>query len=366
MRQVELVVHGLLTPENGIGRYAAEIYRRLQAQIDIRLSEPLYPPFAGRFPLLTHFPRGLKDYRAGSIVHFTQIMGCAQMLWHPLRPAIATVHDLGALVCREDELLFDRLGRWALDLSLSGLKRMDRLVADSHFTARGLIDVLGVPHSRVRVVHLGVEGDQFHSLPGARGLIAQKYDVPPAKDTYNLLYVGNEQPRKNLGVLLEALARLKARGIPFRLIKVGGAGGDRWRARFLAHASRMGIEDQILLVGRVPEADLPAFYSAADLYVTSSLLEGFGLPVLEAMACAVPVVCSRAGSLPEIAEDVALLVDPRDPHALAAAIDRVLDDDVLRREMGARDVNRARQFPWEKSAENLLQIYREFGEDLDG
>jgi glycosyltransferase involved in cell wall biosynthesis len=293
-------------------------------------------------------------------------MGCAQMLWRPLRPAIATVHDLGALVCREDQLLFDRLGRWILDLNLSGLKRMDRLVADSHFTARGLIDVLDVPHSRVRVVHLGVDGGQFHPVPDARGLVTLKYNVPTARNTYNLLYVGNEQPRKNLGVLLEALACLKARGVPFRLIKVGGAGGDRWRAQFLAGARRLGVEDQVLLVGRVPEADLPAFYSAADLYVTSSLLEGFGLPVLEAMACGAPVVCSRAGSLPEIAEDVALFVDPRDPHALAAAIDRVLNDGALRREMGVRGITRARQFPWEKSVDKILQTYRELDGALDG
>jgi glycosyltransferase involved in cell wall biosynthesis len=363
MMQVELVVHDSLSAESGIGRYAAEIYRRLQGQVDIRLSEPLYPPFADRFTLLRHFPRGLEAHRAGSIVHFTRIMGCAQMLWRPLRPAIATVHDLGVLMCQEDKLLFDRLGRWTLDLNLSGLKRIDCLVADSHFTGRGLIDVLGVPQDRVRVVHLGVDRDHFRPLAGASGLLAQKYNVPPAANTRNLLYVGNEQPRKNLGVLLEALARLKTRGVSWRLIKVGSAGGDRWRAHFLAQVRRLGVEDQVLFVGRVPEADLPAFYSAADLYVTSSLLEGFGLPVLEAMACGAPVVCSRAGSLPEIAEGVALLIDPRDPDALAAAIARVLSDGALRQGMADRGVARARAFPWEESVAKLFQIYREFGGD---
>ena len=360
--QVELVAHNPAHSVSGIGRYVRELHHRLSDRISVRLVTPIDPPLARRFTFLHQFPLGLRGHRPGSIVHFTQIMGCSQMLWHPVHPAVATVHDLGVLVCKEDEALFNRFDRLILDLQLAGLKRMDHFVADSAFTRRCLIEALGIAEQRIHVIHLGVDREHFRPVPEARTRIAERYNMQSTRHTHDLLYVGNEQPRKNLGMLLSALAKLKSQGHHLRLIKVGKASGERWRKRFLADVRRLHLNEDVVVVDRVPESDLPLFYNAADLYVSSSLLEGFGLPALEAMACGTPVVCSDASSLPEIVGDAAVLIDPRDPNSLAAAIAGVLDSAPLRRRMRERGLTQAARFTWEQSADRLVQVYNSTAE----
>jgi len=356
--QVELVMHNPLHSVSGIGRYVRELYRHLSDRIPVRLVTPIDPPLASRFTFLHQLPLGLRGHRPSSIVHFTQIMGCSQMLWHPVHPAVATVHDLGVLVCKEDEVLFNRFDRWMLDLQLAGLKRMDRFVADSTFTRRCLIEALGIPEQRIHVIHLGVDREHFRPVAQARTRIAERYNIWLTSHTHNLLYVGSEQPRKNLGVLLSALAKLKSQGYHLRLIKVGRAGGERWRERFLADVQRFQLNGDVVVVNNVPEPDLPLFYNAVDLYVNSSLLEGFGLPILEAMSCGTPVICSNAGSLPEIVGDVAVLINPRDPDSLVTAIAAVLDDPAFRESMRRRGLAQSASFTWEKSIDKLIEVYR--------
>jgi len=358
MMQVDLVANVPLGSVSGIGRYLRELHAHLQDRIPVRVVTPIDPPMTRFFPPLHYFPLGLRGHGPGSIVHFTQIMGCSLMLWRPVRPAVATVHDLGVLVCPEDELLFNRFDRWLLDVQLAGLRRMDRFVAVSEFTRRSLVESLGIPEERVHVVYSGVRREQFRPVTKSRALLAERHGVPLLADTRDLLYVGNEQPRKNLRVLLSALAKLKAQGHRLRLIKVGGAGGERWRQRFLEDMRALQVDGDVLIVDFVSETDLALFYCAADLYVTPSLLEGFGLPVLEAMACGTPVVCSNAGALPEVVGDAGRMVDPRDPHSLASMIASVLDDSALRRGMIASGMVQAAKFTWENSAEQLVQVYR--------
>ncbi|MGB9880037.1 MAG: glycosyltransferase family 4 protein, partial [Anaerolineae bacterium] len=119
------------------------------------------------------------------------------------------------------------------------------------------------------------------------------------------------------------------------------------------------IADRVVFTGYVPDEDLPALYSGADLFVFPSLYEGFGLPPLEAMACGTPVVCSKASSLPEVVGDAALMVDPYDVEALAEAMHRVLSDAVLREELRGKGLARAQQFTWEKAARETLAVYEE-------
>jgi glycosyltransferase involved in cell wall biosynthesis len=119
------------------------------------------------------------------------------------------------------------------------------------------------------------------------------------------------------------------------------------------------LGEHIIFTGHVDEDDLLALYQSADVFAYPSLYEGFGLPLLEAMACGVPVVCSNRASLPEVAGDAALLVDPTDEPAIAAALVRALHDDDLRREMVAKGLRRAREFTWDRAARNLLSVYRE-------
>ena len=122
--RVELVAHNPLQAVSGIGRYVRELYSHLAPLIPVQICTPIDPPLTGHFSFLHHLPLGVHNHHLGSIVHFTQIMGCAQMLWRPARPAVATVHDLGVLVCKEDEVLLNRFDRRILDLQIAGLRRI--------------------------------------------------------------------------------------------------------------------------------------------------------------------------------------------------------------------------------------------------
>ena len=124
------------------------------------------------------------------------------------------------------------------------------------------------------------------------------------------------------------------------------------------------MENVVRFLGPVPEADLPALYAGAAVFVFPSLYEGFGLPVLEAMACGTPVITSNTSSLPEVVGEAGILIDPRDVRALAEAVERVLADERLRAELRAKGVERARQFTWEKTARETLAVYRSVREEV--
>ena len=163
------------------------------------------------------------------------------------------------------------------------------------------------------------------------------------------------EERKNLRRLLEACELLWRAGEHRPLVVVG--------ARLRKHGginetlTRPGLERRVVFTGYVPEADLPALYSAADLFVFPSLYEGFGLPPLEAMACGTPVVCSNSSSLPEVVGDAAVTVDPYDVEALAQAMHRVLSDANLRDELRAKGLARTAQFTWERTARETWRVY---------
>jgi glycosyltransferase involved in cell wall biosynthesis len=143
-----------------------------------------------------------------------------------------------------------------------------------------------------------------------------------------------------------------------RLVIVGGRG---WLYEgIFRRVQALGLQDQVAFPGYVADEDLPALYSLADLFCFPSLYEGFGLPVLEALACGTPVVASEASSLPEVAGDAALWVDPYDVEGLAEAMRRMLTDSALRREMVGRGLDQARRFSWQSAAEQLLEVYARF------
>jgi glycosyltransferase involved in cell wall biosynthesis len=170
--------------------------------------------------------------------------------------------------------------------------------------------------------------------------------------------VGTLQPRKNYVRLIQAFAKSQAcqpaDGATRGAVQLLIAGGRGWLYEdILVEANK---HDQVRLLGFVEDEDLPELYRGAALFTFPSLYEGFGLPVLEAMACGAPVVCSNASSLPEVAGDAALLHDPLDVPALSDAIDRVLEDKELRKTMIERGLAQAARFTWERSAQQLLDV----------
>jgi glycosyltransferase involved in cell wall biosynthesis len=269
-------------------------------------------------------------------------------------PYIVTVHDLiryfdfkgwGPFIHRPN--LRDRL---YLGLDYAGIRRATAILAVSHTTKRDLVHYLGIPAERIVVTYEGIDHARFR--PVTRRLVDPPY----------LLFVGSEHPRKNLATLLMALRLLKdqARFRDLTLVKVGAAGGREapFRRQTLASIAALGLEGDVRFTGRVPDEDLPAYYAGAACLVLPSRYEGFGFPPLEAMACACPAIVSSTGALPELAGDAALVVDPRDPRALARAIAALLSDDCLRRELVERGLRRARRFSWERTAEETLAVYR--------
>jgi glycosyltransferase involved in cell wall biosynthesis len=360
--QIEWVQPPVNSKRTGIGRTVHGVMDHLQAESGIQMREvtQMRLPLANRFMPLRQLPLGIHDHRPGSIVHFMQIVGCAQMVWRPVHPAAVTVHDLGVLICAEDAVMFNRLERRLLDLQYAGLPKTDALIAVSGFTANSLQTALGIPPELIHVVYNGVDHLHFRPYAGARLLLANRYGLPFDKGVVTLLYVGSELPRKNFTTILEALAILRQRGAKVRLIKVGGAGGERWHDRSLSAMHRLGLGSgtDVIFFESVPDDDLPLFYNAADLFVTASLLEGFGLPVLEALACGTPVIAASAGALPEIATDAALYFDPHDVEGLVEHISEAAGNFELRDRLRRRGLDRAQCFSWEQSAQQLLTVYR--------
>ncbi len=266
-------------------------------------------------------------------------------------PEVITAHDLIPLIHPEYFSLKERaIFRLAMGLDLSTARRV---IAVSQATANDLQRHYRVSGARLVVIPEAADPAFAPQPAEAIAAIRQRYHLPEGY----VLYLGSNKPHKNLVRLVEAWQQAAARVTPAVLAIAG-----HWDARYpqaQERAAALGIEDRIRFVGPVAEEDLPAVYSGAQLFVFPSLYEGFGLPVLEALACGVPVVCANTSSLPEVAGDAALLVDPLYPPALTEAICRVLEDAALARDLRARGLAQARRYSWEHTARETLAVYRQ-------
>jgi glycosyltransferase involved in cell wall biosynthesis len=252
----------------------------------------------------------------------------------------------------------------------ASLRRADGIVTISEFTKRALRDRFGLDEAKIKVTPLGLSR-AFQSpappSPPTSAVLAdvsaevgvgnpvsatlRKYDLPGEF----LLFVGATEARKNLPRLIEALAVVHRSFRPVPLVLVGREGGDH--ARVLAEIRARGLEAWVRLPGYLPESEVGALYRAASAFVFPSYCEGFGLPLLEAMACGLPAAASDVSALPEVGGDAALYFRPEDPEDIAAKIIRLLSDEDLRAALRARGRERARAFTWEKTAAETLAFY---------
>jgi glycosyltransferase involved in cell wall biosynthesis len=229
------------------------------------------------------------------------------------------------------------------------LRRADRIITISHCSKRDIVRLYGLPEEKVIVTMLAAD-PCFRPLPkGGGGGLVQALPRP------YILNVGTLEPRKNLEGLLHAFARAKRAGIPHTLVIAGARGWGDSRLAPLPEA--LGITDSVVFTGFVEDDDLPHLYGNADFFVYPSLYEGFGLPVLEAMACGTPVITANTSSIPEVAGDAALLVDPRSETDLAAAMVRLAGDGDLRGDLGLRGLSQAARFSWERTVGETLAVY---------
>ena len=287
----------------------------------------------------------------------------------PRTRTLLTVHDLSFLRC--PDAFVPALRRYLERVVPRSIARAERVLADSEATRADLVALLGALPEKVQVLYSGVH-PRFRPQPepGEAERVRARYGLG---DAPYALSVGTLQPRKNYPRLIQAFAHLRTGESANQRMANGGsqtcrladlqlviAGGRGWLyEETLAEAGKHAARVRVL--GFVDDGDLPALYRNAALFVFPSLYEGFGLPVLEAMACGVPVICSNASSLPEVAGDAALLVDPLDTDGLAAAMARVLGDVGLRQQMIARGFAQAARFTWEKAARQLLAAFDALG-----
>lgn len=292
-------------------------------------------------------PRMLDELDA-DVAHFTNSV---VPLASPI-PTVVTIHDMSLTLYPQ----YHPVRRVLLNRPLVHLaaRRVDAIIAVSHSARRDILRLYNVPPDRVRVVH--------EAAAPAFTPIADRARLADARRRYGLpdrfiLYVGTIEPRKNLPRLIEAFARrVRSGDVPHALVCVGRYG---WRARDVDRTiERLGVGRAVRFIGYVPFADLPAIYNLAEIFVFPSLHEGFGLPVIEAMACGVPVVVGRNSSLIEIAGDAADAVDPLDIDALGDAIVRLARDPAARTARRRRGLERAQAFSWRRAARETLDVYR--------
>ena len=272
----------------------------------------------------------------------------------PVRRArtVLTIHDLSFL--RHPDCSSPALLEYLMSAVPRSVARADLVLADSQSTQRDLIELMGVDAARIRVVYPAVDETFVRSDQAGVAAVRARYQI----DGPYILSLGTLQPRKNYVRLIEAFGMLKeTSGIPHRLVIGGGPG---WLYEPIYETiERLGLQAEVRMLGYVDEGDLPALYTGADVFAFPTLYEGFGIPVLEAMACGTPVVASNTSSLPEAAGDAALLVSPTDTEAMAEAIGLAIDDADLRAHLVQSGLMQCQRFSWTASARELHSAYME-------
>jgi glycosyltransferase involved in cell wall biosynthesis len=275
-------------------------------------------------------------------------------------PALLTVHDLSFL--RVPQYFVPGFRDYLEQAVSRGVSRAHHILADSESTLSDLVELMGVSRERISVVYPGVER-HFSRIEDVQILarVADRYSLPKRF----VLGLSTLQPRKNFEGLIEAFRLLLAQASERReiadlhLVICGGLG---WMWEELeGRVTQHGLSDRIHFAGFVQDEDLPALYSLATVFAFPSWYEGFGLPVLEAMACGTPVVAANNSSLPEVVGEGGLMVDAGDPEELAAALQRVLVDHNLREHLVAAGTVHARRYTWYNAAVSLVSIYERFG-----
>jgi glycosyltransferase involved in cell wall biosynthesis len=297
------------------------------------------------FPRLEH----LVDFHV-DIVHVNDL----GYLVATSKPYVITVHDIGPLIHPE---YFPKESNWVMQKNLAyAIKKAVAFICVSQTTAYSLMEFVQGRYS-VDVsnkTHVAREGIS------ERFLQAPDFSVLDQDEQFDfthqpfILAVGKISPRKNIEVVIRALERLRSR-IPHHLVTVGGDGWDFQGLKSLV--SSLGLVDRVHFVGYVSDEQLHALYAKATLFIFPSLFEGFGLTILEAMSSGCPVVTSNISSLPEVAGDAALLVDPTKIEEVASAMEAICKNDDLANELKQKGRERARQFSWKNCAKETLAIY---------
>jgi alpha-1,3-rhamnosyl/mannosyltransferase len=349
----------------GKGRYVVELVKAL-AEIDSTNSYFLY----SKGPIATDFslPKNFKVVRIGGLPGLRQLWlaidakkrGCDVLLsptgYLPvifsLIPSIVTIHDLAIFTTPEAKpalktFLSERL------LLKTAVRRAKKIMAVSQSTKNDLVKLFQIPADKVTVTPLGYDRNKYNLKPSGDQAILDQYQL--AKDY--LLFIGTLEPRKNIEGIIKAYSQLPTELQGRHKLVIAGKKGWYYDSIF-QNVESLGLTDSVQFLGRVPDEHLPALYRQAKLFIFPSYYEGFGLPVLEALACGTPVVSSHNSSLPEVVGDCGRLVDPRQPDQISQAIGELLRNQKLYLDLKKGCANQAAHFSWQQTAMLTLETIK--------
>jgi len=265
---------------------------------------------------------------------------------------VLTVHDLTFKIYPKTMQWWDRF-YWDFFI-YQGIKRTTRIITDSIHTKKELIKYYNISENKILVIPLCCSSEFYISSNNlSLNRIKQKYNI----NRPYILFVGTLEPRKNISALLKAFCIAKQKGNFKHSLVITGRKGWLYDDIFRI-IKELKIENDVMFTGFIPDEDLPSLYHGADLFVYPSLYEGFGLPVLEAMACGIPVITSNSSSLPEVVGDAGILVDPQDVEGLARVILKVLSNKALSDELAHKGKLQAQWFTAERMARETIRVYR--------
>ncbi len=344
-------------PNTGIGRVFYSLSRHWEGQV-----QPINATLqARRLPILRNFPFRVRVPAEAQLVLLPRTTGAQALQDTQGVPSMVVVHDIGAVEYPPiDQKTMDPLTYLSILRGFYGIRSAARIVTDSHFTHQRLVRRLPEVAGRITVIHAGVD-ESFLQHPSrqdeARQRIVNLIGRPLRSPL--LVYVGTEAPRKNIARLLEVFSAIKKRHPSAQLLKVGGPGRPAWRKQTLQTIAHLGLEvgDDVILAGVVDDAALADAYCAADLFVSASLYEGFGLPALEAMAVGTPVVVSNRGSFPEVVEKIGWTVEPEIAPFVQAIEQALHDPRRAERQRAGRE--HAATFTWSRAAKQYLEVMRQ-------
>lgn len=374
-RRIGIDVTSALTQGGGIGRYTRELvhalvsldksndYRLFSARIQ---DQPPVPNPLPESSAITYHEAPLSErwlyrlwYRARLPIPVQWVTGKLDLFHSPdfvlpptggNIPTLLTVHDLSFV--HYPETFPETLVKYLNSIVPWSVERATHVLADSKATKADLMAVWQVPEEKITVLYSGVS-ERFRP-------VEDKKERAQVRRVYNLgerpyvLAVGTVQPRKNYQMLVRAF-RPVAERLPHKLVVAGGKG---WmEEEMTAEVERQGLQERVLFTGFVADAHLPALYSEASLLAFPSLYEGFGLPILEAMACGVPTVISDGSSLPEVAGEAAVQLSATDEAAWSETLLTLLENDQKRESMVEAGFAQVARFSWFKAAQKLIQVY---------
>ncbi|MFH1257791.1 MAG: glycosyltransferase family 1 protein [Candidatus Micrarchaeota archaeon] len=304
--------------------------------------------------LYLSYPFQIAREKRSPIAHLTSET-IAALLNTPIfdgQKTLLTVHEVHPFLNQRELPVPKRL---IAKMNIAGMRRAFHIIAVSEFLKRELVVEFGIPSNRISVVHNAVDHRIFRKMKVPSGFL-KKHHIPGNSPI--ILYVGSEEPRKNLSVLISALGKLRQSGIKFTFVKAGKPSWPGGRENTRHWLKKAGIYGQTVFLDYVEEADLPLLYNSASVFVYPCYYAGFGLPPLEAMACGVPVVASKSAAIPEVVGDAGILVNPSKPGEFANAIRKLLSSAFLRKKYSGLAQKQSRKFNWDDSARKLASVYR--------